>query len=278
MRVLGAVDFGPTYEAVVEATRYLGEALDLEPLLVHVVPTRYLESLAQRFPDLQTSIQELFTRVRTRIQETLEATNLPGLVLSGWPAYEIGGEAAKSRLVVLGQVEEGALERIARGGIARYLLHRAEAPVVLVPPGQPLRIKRIAVGLDETPASLSAFRLAQAVAEKTGAEVVGLHMVSPERGCCFPTYLDPKGLEVSELLQKAQSTLERLLQTTGVVNVAKGEEGGDLLRLAHAHKADLLVLGSKAKSSWRNRLGRMVEVLLTRADLPLLIVPEATHW
>jgi nucleotide-binding universal stress UspA family protein len=63
-----------------------------------------------------------------------------------------------------------------------------------------------------------------------------------------------------------------------VVEVAQGEEELDLLHLAEARGADLLVLGSKAKSTWRHRLGRMVEVLVQESSLPLLIVPEATVW
>ncbi len=57
-----------------------------------------------------------------------------------------------------------------------------------------------------------------------------------------------------------------------------GEEEMDLLRLAEDRGADLLALGSKAKSSWRHRLGRMVEVLALRSALPLLVVPEAAVW
>ncbi|MCH1927440.1 universal stress protein, partial [Shewanella sp. C31] len=65
---------------------------------------------------------------------------------------------------------------------------------------------------------------------------------------------------------------------TGVVEVGKGEDELDLLRLAEARGAGLLVLGSKAKSTWRHRLGRMVEVLSQETRLPLLVVPEATVW
>ncbi|WP_240307616.1 hypothetical protein [Thermus caldifontis] len=80
------------------------------------------------------------------------------------------------------------------------LLAAGEAPVLLLPKAL-TQVRRIAVGLDESPASLSAFRV-----------------------------------------------------------------------------ADLLVLGSKAKSTWRHRLGRMVEVLSRQSSLPLLVVPEATVW
>lgn len=120
--------------------------------------------------------------------------------------------------------------------------------------------------------------MAEAWGKALGAEVFGLHLVSGERGCCFPTYLDPGRLSLSQVLERARAHLEALLQATGVVEVAPGERELDLLRLAQARKADLLVLGSKVKSTWRHRLGRMVEVLLQESPLPLLLVPEATVW
>ena len=63
-----------------------------------------------------------------------------------------------------------------------------------------------------------------------------------------------------------------------MVEVSPGENELDLVRLVQARQADLLVLGSKAKSTWRHRLGRMVEVLAAQSPLPLLVVPEATVW
>ncbi|WP_281173154.1 universal stress protein [Thermus amyloliquefaciens] len=198
-------------------------------------------------------------------------------MLRGFPAQVVAGEALKSRLVLLGQRGTDALEALARGGLARYLLHRGEVPVLLLP--RALKgVRRIAVGLDDSPASLSAFRMAEAWGRALGAEVFGLHLVSGQGGCCFPTYLDPETLGLAEALDRAKAHLENLLKATGVVEVSKGEEELDLLRLAEAREADLLVLGSKAKSTWRHRLGRMVEVLAHRSSLPLLVVPEATVW
>ena len=187
-------------------------------------------------------MEETLGLVEVEAQKALAAMGLRVMVLRGFPAQVVAGEALKSRLVVLGQRGTGALEVLARGGLARYLLHRGEVPVLLLPKAL-TQVRRIAVGLDESPASLSAFRVAEAWGKALGAEVFALHLVSGEGGCCFPTYLDPRGLA-----------------------------------LAQAREADLLVLGSKAKSTWRHRLGRMVEVLSSQSSLPLLVVPEATVW
>ncbi len=58
-------------------------------------------------------------------------------------------------------VPSAYFEALARGGLARYLLHRGEVPVLLLPKAL-VGVKRIAVGLDNSPASLAAFRVAEA--------------------------------------------------------------------------------------------------------------------
>jgi len=277
VRLLAAVDLGETLARVVETARYLQGGLGVPAELLHVVPTPYLEALTQRFPELSSKVEETLRLAEERVREALAGTGLPVRVLRGFPAQVVAGEGLKSRLVLLGQRGTGTLEALARGGLARYLLHRGEVPVLLLPKGLN-GVQRIAVGLDDSPASLSAFRVAEAWGKALGAEVFGLHLVSGAGGCCFPTYLDMRRLSANQVLEGAKAHLEALLKATGVVEVAQGEEELDLLHLAEARGADLLVLGSKAKSTWRHRLGRMVEVPVQESSLPLLIVPEATVW
>jgi len=276
-KLLAAVDLEETLERVVATARYLQGGLSMPAELLHVVPSAYVEALARRFPEIAQDLEEALSLAEARARAALGETGLRVRVLRGFPAQVVAGEALKSRLVLLGQRGTGTLEALARGALARYLLHRGEVPVLLLPKALE-GVRRIAVGLDDSPASLAAFRVAEAWGKALGAEVFGLHLVSGEGGCCFPTYLDPGRLSLSQVLEQARAHLEALLQATGVVEVAPGERELDLLRLAQARKADLLVLGSKAKSTWRHRLGRMVEVLAQESPLPLLVVPEATVW
>lgn len=277
MRLLAAVDLGEALEALVATARHLERGLGVEAELLHVVPTPYFDALAQRFPELKEALAAALEQAEAKVREALSATGIRATVLRGFPAQVVAGEAQKSRLVLLGQRATGTLEALARGGLARYLLHRGEVPVLLVPPHRPLlRPARIAVGVDEGDAALAAARLAQIFGERLGAEVVGLHLVSGEGGCCYPTYLDPKGLGLAQVLERAEAFLSERLGLK--VQAFKGEEALDLLEAAKRLGVDLLVLGSKAKSTWRHRLGRMVEALSTQSPLPLLVVPEATVW
>lgn len=167
MRLLAAVDLGESLETVVASARALAEGLGLAAELLHVVPTPYAEALTRRFPELGPIWKEALAQAEARVGEALGATGLPYRVVRGFPAQAVAGEALRSKVVLLGRQAEGALEALARGGLARYLLHRGEVPVLLLP--RPLtQVRRIAVGLDESPASLSAFRVAEAGARPWG--------------------------------------------------------------------------------------------------------------
>ena len=102
MRLLAALDFGLTHESVVATARALAPALGLEAHLVHVIPDPYFQGLAHRFPDLAPLLREALDRVEARVREALGATGLKARVLRGLPAFAVGGEAARAKLVVLG--------------------------------------------------------------------------------------------------------------------------------------------------------------------------------
>nr|WP_253721333.1 universal stress protein [Thermus scotoductus] len=168
MRLLAAVDLGEGLESVVESARFLQEGLSIPAELLHVVPTPYFEALGRRFPHLRPGLEEALSQVEKEVQKTLADTGLRARVLRGFPAQVVAGEALKSRLVLLGQRGTGTLEALARGGLARYLLHRGEVPVLLLPRALKA-VRRIAVGLDDSPASLSAFRVAEACPASPGS-------------------------------------------------------------------------------------------------------------
>ncbi len=276
MRLLAAVDLGETLEGVVASAKALAEGLGLEAELLHVVPTPYAEALARRFPELSPVWQEALARAEARVGEALGAMGLPYRVVRGFPAQVVAGEALRSKVVLLGREEEGALEAWARG----------EWPATSSTGGGPGPPPAKALGpgaahgrgAGRKPRQPGRLPGGRGLGQGPGGRGPGPPPGERGRGCCFPTYLDPRRLSAAEVLERARGHLEALLRATGVVEVAWGAEEVDLLHLAQARGADLLVLGSKAKSTWRHRLGRMVEVLFQRSPLPLLVVPEAAVW
>ena len=285
--ILAAVDLSDSSRSVIESASTLARLLGWPVSVLHVVEDSYLRRAPKRFAavweeryraPLEEASQVLEALARRALAE-LAPEGTETLVHHGNPVREVAGEALKKRLAVLASEGRSPLERIARGGVSHYLLHRGEVPVLLVDENKPLKtLGKIAAAVDDSSAGLSAWTYAQALAEATGAEAVAFHLVSLMPGsCCIPTYLPPELMRESEVVHHAKKALiERLGIPEDRLVLERGEESTGLLDLAAEHGVDLLVVGSRAKSSQRTRLGRTVVELMYQAELPLLVVPEAT--
>ncbi len=285
--VLAAVDLLDGTEAVLTSAEVLAQRLGWPLVALHVVENGYLKSAPRRFasvwrPEYEKTLEAADRVLRGLAEAALKRVVPPDaevLIRSGHPARQVAGEALRRRLVVLAAEGATPLERVARGGVSHYLMHLGEVPVLLVAADQPLlKLDRIGVAVDVSEAGRAAWRYAEALAEAVGAEPLAFHLVSLAPGtCCVPTYLPQEYLEEERVVQHAQKALrEKLGIPEERLVVARGDEVGGLLDLAREHGVDLLVVGSKAKSSHRARIGRNVVELVYRADRPLLVVPEAT--
>lgn len=283
--VLAAVELGPATAAILESARTMAAGLGWPLRVLHVVPDEYLMKAAHRADQYATNdraVLEQTSKLLGRLaQEELVrlAPEADRLALHGNPGLAVAGESLKSGITVLAAEGGSQLERVARGGVSRYLLYRGERIVLSLDSKRPLsEITRLGVALDAGSTSASALTAARYLAEHTGADLVGLHLVSVLPGsCCVPNYLPPELLKVPDLLEAAEHALRERFPEIERLIVSRGEEIEGLLGLAAQEQLDLLVIGSKAKSSFRTRLGACLEGMLFKSELPLLIVPEAVH-
>ncbi len=286
--ILAAVDLTASSQSVLKSAGLLAERLGWPLSVLHVVEDGYLRGAPKRFSAVwdegYREPLEAASRILGELAERSLRALLPegarAIVHHGNPVREVAGEALGHRLLVLASEGRSPLERVARGGVSHYVLHRGEVPVLSVDEGRPLsRLVRIAAAVDDSSAGLSAWRYAEELARATGAEVLAFHLVSLRPGsCCVPTYLPPELMEEAEVLGHARSALiERIGVPPDRLVIERGEESRGLLDLAEDRGVDLLVVGSRAKSSQRTRIGRTVVELLYQAELPLLIVPEAAR-
>jgi len=285
--VLAAVDLGTSSREVISSASVVAAVLDKPLVAMHVVADSYLRSAPRRFREVwQPELDPLFAKVGESLAELarkkLELLVPVGTELRvprGNPTQEVAAEAKNHSLVVLASEGRTPLERIARGGVSRYLMHRGERPVLSISPDAPLeRIERVGVAVDDSSAALAALRAAEQLAAATGAELYAFHLISTgPRSCCVPQYLPPEALKEADLDARAEAALRQSLGYEGPLVVARGEEIEGLLDLSRERQIDLLAVGSKARSSHWTRIGRNVVGLLYAAELPLLVVPEASR-
>jgi len=286
--ILAAVDLKSTSSSVVDSAKTLAELLGWPLAVMHVIEDDYLKSAPRRFAEVwDEGYAEALARASAALEElagralsSLAPEGAETIIRHGDPVQEVAGEATRRRLAVLASEGRTPLERIARGGVSHYLLHLGEVPVLAVGERPLAGLRRIAAAVDDSSAGLSAWRYAEALAEATGAEPLAFHLVSLMPGsCCVPTYLPPELIVETKVVPSAREVLpEKLGIPRERLVVERGEESTGLLDLAREYGVDLLVVGSRAKSSQRTRLGRTVVELLYQAELPLLIVPEAARF
>jgi nucleotide-binding universal stress UspA family protein len=145
--------------------------------------------------------------------------------------------------------------------------------------------KRICCPIDFSEASRAAMEVAADLARRTGAELVLLHAY-PIPGYTFPdgsVVASPKMMQ--DLADQAQRHLEEWRvdaeKLVGAPRVtaekAVGEPAAEILAVAAARGADLLVLGTHGRTGLEHALlGSIAERVVRRARCPVLTVrPQA---
>jgi len=173
------------------------------------------------------------------------------------------------------------------GLVADEILQRAECPVLIVHPSTTWtswRLDRILVPQDGTADAARALCPATRLAERSGAEVLVLH-VSPEQPSdapCpgvleCPAYVDQPQHEwpswVSSFLERVRQLCQMSPQAALRFHWASGDPAREILALARRKRVDLITM------SWTRREHRdqpqVVRQVLREAPCPILILPGA---
>jgi nucleotide-binding universal stress UspA family protein len=144
-----------------------------------------------------------------------------------------------------------------------------------------LQFKTILVATDLSETGSAALRYAQAIAQVHKSVLVVVHVIDPV------SYAFPEGVPDSAAAdQAARSELNRIEEETrrqGIPIHSVVETGvvyERILQTAFDHRADLIVLGTRAKTGiGRAALGTVARRLLAKAMCPMLTVPpdSGTH-
>ncbi|GGG91774.1 universal stress protein [Silvibacterium dinghuense] len=151
-----------------------------------------------------------------------------------------------------------------------------------------LKFSTIVLATDLGMTASSALRYAQALARQHGATLIIVHVIDPV-GYAFPEGTT----QFARLEEQARHEVERMeaelrLQNIPVHSVlARGTICERILQAVQDHHADLLVLGTRARTeAGRAALGMIARHLLAEAPCPILTVspdaeallPWAGHW
>ena len=157
----------------------------------------------------------------------------------------------------------------------RACLHQLRCPVVIVPPSNDGRVRRIVVGVSDSAASVAALHWAIGEADLCGAELVVVRawQVSPH------TWRDV--FQLAHLVGTQQRPSELALQhwvsasSPGTDATVIAQHGGPLdILLEASETADLLVLGHSQHGALGHSFrGHFADDLITLARCPIAVIP-----
>ena len=208
------------------------------------------------------------------------------LVERGYPVRQILSRAAAlpADLVVVGTHGRSGFERLILGSVTEKVLRNAPCPVMAVPPpavsAGKLPYTRLLCPVDFSDSSEAALQFACSLAEEADARLTIVHVFDWESGDdpILARFDTAEFFEVVE--QQSRERLERLVPTEARVwckpetVTARGKPYREILALADAKEADLIVLGVRGRNPIDLALfGSTANQVVRRARCPVLTVP-----
>lgn len=305
INILVPLDGSELAERALPHARLLATTLQAGLLLVRVVTDREKdilmagyaaneERLEPEIPWEQRALDELQLSAETYLQRQSNALRAVGLtvharVCVGVPAEQIVETAAEraSICIVMSTHGYSGLRRWALGSVADKVVQSSRTPVLLVRADhatavEPSELRRVLVPLDGSQLSERALPLAAHLAERAGAQLELLQVVSPVVEA-YPYAVVPSSV-YETLCDRARSGLQaiadrlqqRSIEVPTVVEIGFPAEA--IVDEAHRRQADLIVMATHGRSGLRRwALGSVADRVLHAAKTPLLLVhaPEA---
>jgi nucleotide-binding universal stress UspA family protein len=147
-----------------------------------------------------------------------------------------------------------------------------------------VRLKKILVPIDFSPASENAFKYALRCAGKFSAELTLLHVLAPASSPSFARL--PGALASSKTdLSSAEGNLRALIASTRNGSVSRvrwatrtGVPSHEIVEMAKEADIDLIVIAAHGSTSWKHFcIGTTAERVVCAAPCPVLVVREKEH-
>lgn len=308
MKIVAATDFTDSGRRAVDLASGLASATGAELELAHVVALPPEASRMEHDTEIEPALEALRARLRERVDRAAaqleqerarcaeKGVECQTRLIEGHPWEAILEEAAQGQadLLIVGahgarppRMLANAIKERLLGTTADRVVRHAPCPVMVTTGERPLadlQGARWLVGVDFSPASEAAVRLASRLAEASGGEVTLAHASNPS-GLTEQGEQDTNWQRV--LREESRKQTERDLRDMAEAEakgaevhhgnrVSHGPAAEELAQAVEESNADFLVIGSHGKKGLtRLVLGSTAERSLRLADVPVLVVRPA---
>lgn len=291
--ILCPVDFSDASARALKHAAVLAGWYSARLTVLHVVPT--LEP-AQAVGDLGAAMPVgmpvLPDQVLAEMRRSLDLDTLfpqAALVVEPGDARSVIVDAAISRkadLMVVGTHGRRGFKRLLLGSVAEALLREAPCPVLTVPPHaaapatEMATFKRILCAMDFSPPALQALGFALDLARQADGRVTVLHAVEwlaeeePRETARFdvPEYRRYIAADAEERLRRLVADESRTWAGIDEM-VVFGRAHREILRVAEATRADLVVMGAQGRGGvGLTVFGSATQQVVRGAECPVLTV------
>ena len=232
--------------------------------------------LADREPEACVEAQQLADEQLKHGREEVagaDTVDVDSSAVMGAPPQVLLDAGRDAAMVVVGSRGLGALSRAVLGSVSSSVLHHARCPVVVVPSDHAEKITRVLVGVDHSPASLSALRLGVQEARRHDATLVPVYVHEMVQTAPWASG-GLAGLESRE--RQALTSAAAAADATGLQvdpHIATGQPSATLIRFAGPQ--DLLVVGSRGRGGFAGLLlGSTSTQCAQHAPCPVVVVRD----
>lgn len=237
---------------------------------------------AEYFRWQEDTAAELLADARAAIEDSSdEAKSLTvhSVVLHGGAVATLVDLSKDSDMVVIGSRGQGAFSRALLGSVSTGLIHHAHCPVAVIREDAPAvpADAPVLVGIDGSPASMSATEIAYDEASRRGVGLVALHAWRD-----ITTVYELPGLDVEQLGEDARLALSERLSgfderypDVAVRRVVVCDQPARQLA-EHAKDAQLVVLGSHGRGGFAGMLlGSVSSAVVHAVKTPTIVARDA---
>lgn len=240
----------------------------------------------------EAQIAERRDAVRTFVRSAIGDEGVSIVIREGADAKaeimrEVGTDGAS--LIVMGTHGRTGLNHMLLGSVTEKMLHKAPCPILVVPPhaaavepGAPAIFKRILCAVDFSPSSVLALNSALQLAQEADARLTLLHAIDFHlalREVVFSTDVDGDRLRAAaeaEYLRRLRALVpaSARMYCTVVTRVNEGKASREIVSVAVAEQADLIVMGVQGRGAVDVMVfGSNTNDVIRRAACPVLVVP-----
>ena len=229
-------------------------------------------------------LADLRRQVRRDLAPRTDQALVTADVVLGTPTEAIASYARASHpdLIVMGTRGAGGLRHLVLGSVTEAVLRTADCPVLSIPPGAGAHpafpFRRVLCATDFSATSFGALKTAASLTHDAIADVTVLHVVDEtdehELFVARPYDVHRHGAEREEHAQESlrQIVGRAFFGTRGpALRIAHGAADSEILALAAAMDADLIVMGVSGQSDLQSRLfGSKTNSVIRAAACPVL--------